>query len=90
MQKNSTCSTLSTHVRDVVLPHGREVGDLDEALDDLLLGRHLLGELLGDDVPVHSRLLLQEPLRAPPLLVELRVEVGDALLQALLQDLVVL
>ena len=35
-------------------------------------------------------LFLQEPLHAPLLLVELRVEVGDALLQALLQDLVVL
>ena len=47
-----------SHLGDVVLSEGGEVGDPREALDDLLLGGHLLGQLLRHDVLVHVRLLL--------------------------------
>ena len=56
--KSGTCKLQHTHVCDVVLPQGREVGDPQETLDDLLLGGHLLREFLGDDVLVHVGLLL--------------------------------
>ena len=46
------------HLSDVVLSQSGEVRDPHEALDDLLLGGHLLGQLLRHDVLVHVRLLL--------------------------------
>ena len=48
----------NSHLSDVILSKGGEVGDPGEALDDLLLGGHLLGQLLRHDVLVHVRLLL--------------------------------
>ena len=71
----------------IQLVPGLEVVDGLGPLPLLLV--HAVDHVVVLRVPLLA-LLLQELLRRPLLLVELTVEVGDALLQAQLQDLVVL